>query len=86
MSSDKDASSFDEYFGEMPWTALPFADRGRKGTLSSKYGVSGIPTLVVLDVMGDLVTKDGRSKVDALFSGEGVSADPASSDSGCVVL
>ena len=30
VSSDKDDASFKEYYGEMPWHALPFADRERK--------------------------------------------------------
>lgn len=40
VSSDKDEASFGEYYGEMPWLALPFADRERKGKLSSKFKVS----------------------------------------------
>ena len=30
VSSDRDDESFDEYFGEMPWLALPFAERQQK--------------------------------------------------------
>ena len=30
VSSDRDESSFDEYFQEMPWHAMPFSDRERK--------------------------------------------------------
>ena len=46
VSSDRDAGAFDEYFHEMPWLALPFADRERKAALSGKYGVQGIPTML----------------------------------------
>ena len=63
ISSDRDQSSFDEYYGEMPWLALPYSDRKRKGKLSSKYGVQGIPTLVLLDPQGNVISKDGRSAV-----------------------
>mmetsp|Transcript_22641 Transcript_22641/g.41887 ORF Transcript_22641/g.41887 Transcript_22641/m.41887 type:complete len:425 (+) Transcript_22641:73-1347(+) len=63
VSSDKDQSSFDEYYGSMPWLALPFSDRERKGLLSSKYGVSGIPTLVIVGEDGKTITTDGRSAV-----------------------
>ena len=33
----------------MPWLALPFSERERKGALSSKFGVRGIPSLIVLE-------------------------------------
>lgn len=39
VSSDKDDAAFKEYHGEMPWLALPFADRERKSKLSGKYKV-----------------------------------------------
>ena len=39
MSSDSDEESFEAYYGEMPWMALPFADRDKKQQLSSKFGV-----------------------------------------------
>lgn len=68
VSSDQNQASFDEYFGEMPWLALPFSERELKGKLSQKYGVSGIPTLVLLDGQtGELLTKDGRAQVESLF-------------------
>jgi nucleoredoxin len=38
----------------MPWKALPYADRERKGALSKKFKVSGIPTLVILDASGSV--------------------------------
>jgi len=62
ISSDKDENAFTEYFAEMPWLALPFADRARKAELSKGYKVSGIPTLVVLDKNGNVITLKGRSE------------------------
>ncbi len=35
VSSDRDENSFQEYFREMPWLALPFSDRDRKVTTFS---------------------------------------------------
>jgi len=64
-SSDRDEAAFQSYFGEMPWLALPYSDRELKETLSKKFKVSGIPTLVVLDKDGNTVTTDGRSEVSA---------------------
>ena len=49
VSSDRDEKQFDEYYDEMPWMALPYADRDLKGKLSKIFDVSGIPSLVVLD-------------------------------------
>jgi thiol-disulfide isomerase/thioredoxin len=63
VSSDKDQGTFDEYYGTMPWAALPFAARDLKASLSSKFKVSGIPTLAVLDKDGTLITTQGRGKV-----------------------
>lgn len=63
VSSDRDEKGFNEYYGEMPWAALPFSERSRKQKLSSQFKVQGIPTLVVLDSNGALITADGREAV-----------------------
>jgi nucleoredoxin len=48
----------------MPWLALPFGD-DHKQTLSEKYGVRGIPMLVIIDAEGELITKNGRGDVSS---------------------
>jgi len=63
VSSDKDEESFDDYFADMPWKALPFSERDLKGQLSKKYKVRGIPTLVILDENGKTLTTDGRTAI-----------------------
>lgn len=63
LSSDRDEGSYKEYFSEMPWIAPAFNEGETKQTLSSKYGVTGIPTLVILKPDGSLKTKDGRGMV-----------------------
>lgn len=70
VSSDNDESSFDEYYGEMPFLALPYADRDRKAALSKKFGCKGIPMLVFIDENGKTITKDGRSAVSSDPTGE----------------
>ena len=75
VSSDKDQGAFDGYFGEQPWLALPFEDRKAKAALSKRFKVQGIPTLVVLDGEGKLVTTKGRARVSA---DNGADADPLS--------
>ena len=49
VSSDRDEHSFKEYHQSMPWLALPFVSHQIKQNLSIKYGVSGIPCLIILD-------------------------------------
>jgi len=63
VSSDRDKPSFDEYYDEQPWTALPYEARDAKSALSKKFKVRGIPSLIVLDEDGSIITTDGRSAV-----------------------
>lgn len=81
VSSDRDESSFKQYHAEMPWLALPFSDRALKTALSSKYDVSGIPTLVLLKPDGTLITKDGRSRVSSANFGKDLAVVTAKSAS-----
>ena len=63
VSSDRDVASFNGYFGDMPWLALSFDDRARKAALGEQFHVAGIPTLVILDPSGAVITTKGREKV-----------------------
>ncbi|KAK3416839.1 LOW QUALITY PROTEIN: hypothetical protein EUGRSUZ_H02594 [Eucalyptus grandis] len=71
LSSDKYQSTFDDYFAQMPWLALPFGDE-RKKSLSLKFEVRGIPTLVAIGPTGQTVTKEARD----LISEHGADAYP----------
>ncbi|GAV61030.1 C1_3 domain-containing protein/Thioredoxin_8 domain-containing protein [Cephalotus follicularis] len=62
ISSDRDQSSFDVFFSEMPWLALPFGDE-RKASLSRKFKVRGIPMLVALGPTGRTVTTEARDLI-----------------------
>jgi len=62
VSSDRDENAFRDYYSQMPWFALPFAARDQKNSLSQKFGVQGIPSLVVLDGLGELVSDNGRAE------------------------
>lgn len=67
-SRDRDQASFDEYYGHMPWVAIPFGDE-RIGHLADTFKLRGIPTLVVVEsATGNIVTTDAV---------EDVSTDPA---------
>jgi len=62
-SSDRDESAFEDYFGEMPWLALPFAKRDLKEELSGMFGVQGIPSLVICNGDGTKFNTEGRGAV-----------------------
>ncbi|XP_034688877.1 probable nucleoredoxin 1 [Vitis riparia] len=62
ISSDKDQTSFDEFFSGMPWLALPFGDK-RKASLSRTFKVHGIPSLIAIGPTGRTVTTEVRNLV-----------------------
>lgn len=64
ISSDRAEDDWKGYFAEMPWLALPFSARDIKEKLGDKYGVTGIPTLVILDASsGEVISLEGRRLV-----------------------
>jgi len=63
VSSDHDEQSFDNYFGHMPWLALPYEQRARKEALSARFGVRTIPTLALVDPAVRLLTAEAREAV-----------------------
>lgn len=63
VSSDRDEKTWAEYYGEMPWKALAFADRAAKEELSTLLGVEGIPTLSFIDEGGKVVIANARGKI-----------------------
>jgi len=65
VSSDKDESEFDSYFAEQPWLALDYSNRKEKEQLSNLFGIRGIPSLVIVDKDGSIITKDGRAAVSS---------------------
>ncbi|GAX85318.1 hypothetical protein CEUSTIGMA_g12735.t1 [Chlamydomonas eustigma] len=62
VSLDRSQQQFDEYYGEMPWAALPF-DSNIKKTLASKFGVASIPTFVMISPEGHVLSKNAKSSV-----------------------
>lgn len=65
VSRCRDFDSFGQYFTHMKWLALPLEEAvGQRGQmLSEKYKVKGIPTLVLLDEVGNTITTDARNKI-----------------------
>jgi nucleoredoxin len=66
VSSDRDAGAAMAYMNDydMPWLATPFA--GPVGErLKRRFGVRGIPMLVVVDADGNTLSTRARNDVDA---------------------
>jgi nucleoredoxin len=64
VSSDRSAEDQEEYMKDydMEWPAIPY-DSPLRGQLGAKYEIRGIPSLVIVDDQGNLITKDGRSEM-----------------------
>ena len=64
VSSDRSAEDQEEYMKDynMDWPAIPY-DSPLRGELGAKYEIRGIPSLVIVDDQGNLITKDGRSEM-----------------------
>lgn len=73
ISRCRDANSHYQYFAKMPWLALPLQEAaGERGQrLSEKYGVKGIPTVVLVDDLGQTITTEARNKIPADRAGIG---------------
>ena len=65
VSYDRDSETMHNYFEEMPWAAVPYSDKNLRESLGNRFGVTGIPALVVFNSNGTLISSDGRSDVYA---------------------
>jgi len=63
ISADQDQEAFNEYFGEQPWYAIPYENSDIREGLNERFGIRGIPSLLVLDQEGNIVSKEGRTEV-----------------------
>jgi nucleoredoxin len=73
VSRCRDVKSFGEYFTHMNWLALPPEEAlGQRGQmLGELFKTKGIPHLVLLDEVGNVITYDARSKLPTDRSGIG---------------
>lgn len=62
ISSDKDQNSFEEFFSEMPWLAIPFGDQ-RNEYLCRLFKVFGISKLVAIGPNGKTITREARELI-----------------------
>merc|ERR1712039_345135 len=61
VSSDRSEADFESYYKDQPWLALDYSCSKEKDQLSKLFGVQGIPSFVIIDKDGSVITKDGRS-------------------------
>lgn len=59
VSSDEDQSSFDRFYGSMPWLAIPFHDLQSKRNLTERFKIEGIPSLIIIDPFGESINSEG---------------------------
>ena len=73
ISRCRDVNSFGQYFTQMNWLALPSEEAlGKRGSdLSDRMKVKGIPHLVLLDEVGNVITYDARTKIPTDRAGIG---------------
>ncbi|TMW56510.1 hypothetical protein Poli38472_006520 [Pythium oligandrum] len=65
VSSDRETAQFDEYYTEMPWLALPWAEsRDLIPELREKFAVQFIPTLIFFNDKGEIIEREGRTFVE----------------------
>ncbi|KAF2878989.1 hypothetical protein ILUMI_27171 [Ignelater luminosus] len=62
-STTLSAESFSVYLESMPWLAIPWQQIAVRAELAQLYGIRGIPTLLLLDRNGHLITMDARTEL-----------------------
>ena len=66
VSSDKDPGAQMNYMKETNMKWLTMKHRSKEANaLGKKYGVRGIPALIIVSPEGEIITKDGRSQVSS---------------------
>ncbi|KAK6016552.1 hypothetical protein OSTOST_17963, partial [Ostertagia ostertagi] len=61
-SSDRTQEAFDQFTTQMPWPAFAY-DPSKTLALTRVYNISGIPSLILLDSSGRVITNHGRSSL-----------------------
>ena len=64
VSSDRDKTAAKAFMKryDMPWLAVPFKDKHREA-LKLRFGIQGIPTLVIIDDQGNTLSSNARGEV-----------------------
>ncbi|KAJ3650609.1 hypothetical protein Zmor_016697 [Zophobas morio] len=57
------AESYASYVENMPWLIVPWQQAAVRAELAQLYGIRGIPTLLLLDRNGHIITTDARTEL-----------------------
>jgi nucleoredoxin len=66
ISWDQTEAQFNDYFGHMPWLAVPFNNKPVRDALYQSFGVNGVPSLILVNKAGQPVNRDGRKDATTL--------------------
>ncbi|KAK9412568.1 nucleoredoxin [Crotalus adamanteus] len=73
VSADRSEESFKQYFSEMPWLSIPYADEGRRGITQ---GAPGQPVAVAIVLVRVLEREDGKGREGQGCSRPHLQGDP----------
>lgn len=62
-SFHRSQDSYQQYVESMPWLCIPWQQAGVRAELAELYGIRGIPTLLLLDSNGHVITMDARTEI-----------------------
>ena len=71
-SHDRSEAEFNEYFGTMPWLAVPFGNEAIEN-LNDVFEIQGIPYFLVFNNEGKLIDAKGRTTVENRYPKNGYS-------------
>jgi nucleoredoxin len=63
FSGDKTQEQFDDYFGEMPWLALPREHKKVMMENAKRFKIKGVPRLIMLKHDGSILSEQCYEKV-----------------------
>ena len=64
VTDDREENHFKRNFLKMPWYAIPFQDEHKKKSLTSRFSICQLPTLVVIEPkQGRIITHDGSNQI-----------------------
>lgn len=55
--------SYSNYLENMPWLSIPWQQATVRAELAQLYAIRGIPTLLLLDSNGHIITMDARAEM-----------------------
>ncbi|CAI2363824.1 unnamed protein product [Moneuplotes crassus] len=60
ISSDERPEQFEKFYSTMPWLAIEYKDKRKQG-LKDRYQITTLPTVIILNMNGDIVSSEARN-------------------------